>query len=244
MNFSKMEGLGNDFIVVDESVGIDASLVRTLCNRHFGIGANGVLRVGMDAEIVTMEYWNADGRAAEMCGNGLRCVARYALDNELVPGPNFQIRTAVGDRRVEVGDEVRAELGAATVGESKRWKGRTFHAVSVGNPHLVALGEDPEDIDVALVGSELELATPGGANIGFAMVDGAGIKLRVWERGVGETLACGSGMVAAAAVGHHLGMTEPNVTMNVRGGQAQVELDKSTTWLTGPARLVFEGEFA
>lgn len=242
MNFSKMEGLGNDFIVLEGSVEVDVELVRRLCDRHFGIGADGLLRVSQQDNLIRMEFWNTDGGTAEMCGNGLRCVALYAYDNGLVESKNFVVRTAVGDRRVEIGVQIRVELGPVTVGEPRDSNGMTFHAVSVGNPHLVTIGEDPKRIDVASIGRELELATPGGINVGFGSVVGSLIKLRVWERGVGETLACGSGMVAAAALAHRLQLTGPAMAVKVPGGYAMVEIDDNTTWLTGPARLVFRGE--
>jgi len=242
MNFSKMEGLGNDFIVFEGSVEVDAELVRKLCDRHFGIGADGVLRVGQEGDFIRMDYWNADGGMAEMCGNGLRCVALYAYDNGLVESKTFVVKTAVGDRRVEIGDLISVELGPVTMGEPRDWNGMTFHAVSVGNPHLVTLGKDPTKIDVASIGKALELATPGGTNVGFGSVVGSGINLRVWERGVGETLACGSGMVAAAALAHRLQLTGPEMAIKVPGGDAIVEIEDTTTWLTGPARLVFRGE--
>ena len=238
-----MEGLGNDFVVVDERVDVSADLVRVLCDRHFGVGADGVLQVSVDRGVVRMDYWNADGGGAEMCGNGLRCVARFAFENGLVSTKSFVVKTALGERRVEVGEEVRVEIGAVKLGESKSWQGETFHAASVGNPHLVRFGGNPDEVDVPNVGQELEQATPGGVNVGFAQASLDGIKLRVWERGVGETLACGSGMVAAAAVGQRLGLSGATVTVTVRGGQATVELEAETAWLSGPARLVFRGVF-
>lgn len=242
MKFWKMEGLGNDFVVVDGSVAVDQAQVKALCDRHFGVGADGVLQVALDVDQVVMGYWNADGGVAEMCGNGLRCVALYAYEQGLVSEKTFTVQTAVGRRRVEVGDQIRVELGRATVGDSRRWDDRTFHLATVGNPHAVAFGEDPDGVDVAGIGRALERATPGGVNVGFALVNESGIKLRVWERGVGETLACGSGMVAAAAVAHELKMIGPSVTMLVPGGEAFVDLEDETTWLAGPARFVFRGE--
>lgn len=244
IQFTKMEGLGNDFVVVDERVHVNAPLVRALCDRHLGVGADGVLRVSSENEAVRMDYWNADGGVAEMCGNGLRCVALFAYENGMETSKTFVVMTALGERRVEVGDEVRVEIGPAEVGEPQSWEGETFYAASVGNPHLVGFGGNPDEIDVPKIGRALEQATPGGVNVGFAQATSGGIKLRVWERGVGETLACGSGMVAAAAVGRRLGLNGAIVTMSVRGGQALVELDGDTTWLTGPARIVFRGEFS
>ena len=242
MRFEKMEGLGNDFVVLSGEVGITAGVVRFLCDRHFGIGADGVLQVGSDGEIVVMDYWNADGGAAEMCGNGLRCVARYAYDHQLATTQSFKVRTAVGDRRVEAHAEPRVELGAALVGDSFVWEGATFHAAKVGNPHAVTIVEDPEKADVLGIGHRLEAATPGGVNVGFVAVEPESIRLRVWERGVGETMACGSGMVAAAAVARQLGLVGDQVDVEVAGGRAWVEIEPETSWLTGPARTVYSGE--
>jgi diaminopimelate epimerase len=243
MRFVKMEGLGNDFVVLDQAVEVDRALVRRLCDRHFGVGADGVLRVGVDGSTVVMDYWNADGSTAEMCGNGLRCVALYAYDEGLVNSQSFVVRTMIGPRRVEVGEEIKVELGPVSVDEPRVWRGITFYPASVGNPHLVSLGEDPSDIDVASIGRTLDAETPGGVNVGFGALDREAIRLRVWERGVGETLACGSAMVAAGAVASFLGLVERSVDLHVRGGEATVELEDDTTWLTGPARHVFRGEF-
>jgi diaminopimelate epimerase len=237
-----MEGLGNDFVVLDHSMDLSPPLVRQLCDRHFGVGADGVLQVIANDGRVVMNYWNADGGAAEMCGNGLRCVALYAYENGLVDDKMFDVDTAVGLRRVEVGEQIRVEIGPVMVVGTREWRGHTFQLVSVGNPHAVSVGEDPDGLDVAEIGRGLEKATPGGINVGFAAVAEDSVKLRVWERGVGETLACGSGMVAAAAVAHQSGLVGSVVQMHVRGGEAVVELDDATTWLSGPARVVFRGE--
>jgi diaminopimelate epimerase len=241
MRFEKMEGLGNDFVVLSGEVEVSPGIVRFLCDRHFGIGADGVLRVGKDGDTVVMDYWNADGGAAEMCGNGLRCVARFAFDHQLAATKSFKVRTAVGERRVEARPEPRVELGAAFVGESFVWEGATFHAARVGNPHAVTIVDDPEKSDVTGIGHRLEAATPGGVNVGFVAVEPESIRLRVWERGVGETLACGSGMVAATAVVRQLGLVGDQVDVDVAGGRARVEIEPETTWLTGPARTVFTG---
>lgn len=242
MHFTKMEGLGNDFVVVTGDVDIGADLVRFLCDRHFGIGADGVLRVGVADGTVAMDYWNADGGEAEMCGNGLRCVALFALENGLVSNTEFSVLTAVGERRVKASSRPRVELGPVSVGESFSWDGATFYAATVGNPHAVTVVDDPEKAEVARIGHDLETAMPGGVNVGFVASEPDALRLRVWERGVGETLACGSGIVAAAAVARHLGLVADQVAVKVAGGEAIVELEASTSWLTGPARTVFSGE--
>ncbi len=242
MRFTKMEGLGNDFLIVSDDVDITPAQVAWLCDRHFGVGADGVLRVGADQDLVLMEYWNADGSTAEMCGNGLRCVARYASETGLVSAERFRVRTPVGERWVEASPEPRVELGLATVGESFEWAGLRFYSASVGNPHAVTVVDDPDLIDVARIGAELEREVPGGVNVGFVAQGPKCLRLRVWERGSGDTLACGSGMVAATAVAQHLGLVNAQTAIDVPGGRAQVELETDTSWLIGPARFVFRGE--
>jgi diaminopimelate epimerase len=243
MRFVKMEGLGNDFVVVDGTVRVEPDLVRRLCDRHRGIGADGLLQVSNDGTVVVMGYWNADGSGAEMCGNGLRCVARYALDSGLATGEEFSVLTPAGLRRVIAASEPRVEVGEVEIGEPLTFQGRRFTRVSVGNPHAVTMVEDVGAAPVAAVGAALEAATPGGINVEFVhLVARHRLEMRVWERGVGETLACGSGMVAAAAVALQGGRIEPGVEVTVPGGTGLVELDGSRAWLTGPARYVFEGE--
>lgn len=241
MKFTKMEGLGNDFVVVGAEVSLDRTQIRWLCDRHFGIGADGVLRVGLHNAQVRMEYWNADGSDAEMCGNGLRCVARFARENHLVEGDKFSVSTPVGDRWVFDRDEPRVELGPVMLGSRFQFEGLTFHRVMVGNPHAVTVVEDTDLVDVPGIGSRLERSTPGGINVGF-VAPGNHLRLRVWERGSGETLACGSGMAAAAAVAREAGIGSDQVAIDVPGGKAQIELELTTSWLTGPARSVFSGE--
>lgn len=252
MRFHKMEGLGNDFVVVGAEVGIDPDLVVRLCDRRRGVGADGVLRVSRGEEMVRMEYWNADGSDAEMCGNGLRCVARYAYDRGLVESERFVVMTPVGERRAEIlgGDLIRVELGPVTVGERTELEGRAFTTASVGNPHAVTFVPDPGDADVAGIGARVGAnltVFPRGANVEFVAVRGErDLRLRVWERGVGETLACGSGIVVSAAVAAAEGRVAPTgrISVEVAGGTAVVILDDHTTWLEGPARYVFEGSLA
>lgn len=243
MQFTKMEGLGNDFIVLDGSVEVTADLVRRLADRRRGVGADGVLQVTVEDGLVRMRYWNADGSVAEMCGNGLRCVARYAADRGLVHGSTFTVMTPVGERRVTVADEPRVELGLPEVGASFEFEGWVLHRVGVGNPHAVAFVQDLSTAPVAELGSELERLTPGGINVEFVrVVDRHKIEMRVWERGIGETMACGSGMVAAAAASHQLDFTDSEVIVRVPGGEGMVELDGSTSWLVGPVSYTFSGE--
>ena len=245
MKFTKMEGLGNDFVVVDESVEVSPDLVRRLSDRHFGVGADGVLQVTVEDGGVRMRYWNADGSVAQMCGNGLRCVARFAVDRGLAAGPSFTIETPVGRRQVTVSDDPRVELGPVELLGSFEFESWVFHRAEVGNAHAVTFVADLSVSPVAELGSELARLTPGGINVEFVrVVDRQKIEMRVWERGVGETMACGSGIVAAAAVSQSLGFTDSEVIVRVPGGDGTVELDGITSWLVGPVSYAFTGEIA
>jgi len=247
MDFVKMEGLGNDFVVVEGPYDPDAGTVAAWCDRRRGIGADGVLVVTpIDAATVRMGYWNADGSAAEMCGNGLRCVARYAVEKGLVETSEFTVETAVGPRSVSVdGDNPRVELGAVELtGSIARLAGYDLASVSVGNPHAVAFVSDCYAVPVEAVGPVVEgdPSYPGRTNVEFAtVVTPDRIALRVWERGVGETLACGTGAAATVAEAFRSGRTGPRVTVLLPGGELLVEIVDGVAWIEGPAREVFSG---
>lgn len=249
MKFWKMQGLGNDFVVIEGPRSVSAPEVRTWCDRRLGIGADGVLMVGaLDRKRVRMDYWNADGSPAELCGNGLRCVARLAHDRGWVDGPSFTVVTAVGERQAEVGDLVTVQIGLPEPGprETMEIAGVTVNPVGLGNPHAVVFVDDPASVPVAELGARIgaDAGFPAGCNVEFAAVRARDlIELRVWERGVGETLACGTGAAAAAAVAHRLGKVGSRTTVRVPGGDLEVKLDTEGAWLTGPARYVFEGEW-
>jgi diaminopimelate epimerase len=238
-----MEGLGNDFVLVGPEVNVDADLVRRLCDRRRGIGADGLLQVSSSNGVIVMGYWNADGSTAEMCGNGLRCVARYASDQGLAAAAEFEVMTPAGGRRVAVSDQPRVETGPTSVSTPFVFENRDFVPVRVGNPHAVTVVGDVGAADVAGIGARLEAAIAQGVNVEFVRIaDRSLLEMRVWERGVGETLACGSGMVAAVAAAHHLGLVDEVVKVRVPGGEGEVALTDDTSWLTGPALYVFGGE--
>lgn len=237
-----MEGWGNDFVVVEEAAPTP-DLVRRLCDRRRGVGADGVLAVD---PFPAMKYWNADGSPAEMCGNGLRCVARYAVDRGwAAAGEWMPVVTPVGERRALVEDEiVTVEVGKVTIGGMLTVGERIFHEASIGNPHAVTLVDDPKGIDVGAEGPVVSAdpAFPQGTNVEFVTVEAPDrIRLRVWERGVGETLACGSGMVVAAAVA--TGSPSHAVSVQVPGGTGRVFFEGGSAFLVGPATRVFEGEW-
>jgi diaminopimelate epimerase len=246
MDFRKYEGLGNDFIVVEASAverPLEAGVVRRLCDRRRGVGADGVLVVAPGrAAPAAMTVHNADGSLAEMCGNGLRCVARFAVDHLGVAGPTFVVETGAGPRRVTVGaDDVRAEMGAARdLGpRPAEAGGRTFtgHGADLGNPHLVLRGDWAPD-DVRTLGPLLERhpAFARGVNVSFARPrHERHVELAVWERGSGATLACGTGACATVAVGWWEGWL-------AGGGEVRVDLPGGTLFIGGePGALTMRG---
>lgn len=242
MKFTKMHGLGNDFVVLDDDVEVTPDLVRALCDRHFGVGADGLLTVGVSDGLITMGYWNADGSPAEMCGNGLRCIARVAVDRGLALPGRFEVLTPAGVKRVDVSSEIRVDLGVPVVGDMIELEGRYFRTVDVGNPHLVTDVDDVADAPVESVGRAIQDVYPGGANVEFVRISGAEVDMRVWERGVGETLACGSGIVAAAAIARRNGGGD-QIIVAMPGGTARVKFEDGGAWLVGPAEYVFDGQW-
>ena len=241
LDFVKMQGLGNDFVVLEGPMQLKSAEITELCNRRFGIGADGVL-VATQGDPVRMEYWNADGSPAELCGNGLGCVARYAYDRGWAPDRNFAIHTRVGVRSVRVlPEDVEVELGRPSLSGVRSIDGVDYEVVDIGNPHAVAMVSDPETADVAGVGSSLQAHFDNGANVEFVSLSDGGLNMRVWERGVGETMACGTGMAAAAAVAQARNGIEGPVSVTVPGGQASVDFRDGVAWLRGPAEYSFRG---
>jgi len=249
MEFVKMEGLGNDFVVIDGPVSPTPADVAAWCDRRRGIGADGVLAVTpRGGARVQMEYWNADGSPAEMCANGLRCVARYAVDRGLVDTPEFVVDTSAGERPVSVRPDgtVRALVGTFSESGAATYElaGYRLDAVSVGNPHAVAFVDDCYAVPVEAVGPIVEGDEhfPERINVDFAtIVSSERIDLRVWERGVGETLACGTGAAATAALAHRRGLTGPRVTVVLPGGPLILQIEGDQVWMEGPASTVFRG---
>jgi diaminopimelate epimerase len=262
LSFHKYEGLGNDFIVVETR---DAGLVSRgrasqLCDRHFGVGGDGVLIVlppeapQADARMIVI---NADGSVPEMCGNGVRCVAVHVARSRGLRSGIVRVETGAGVRACTVEDAagegmVAVDMGFVRVGEGREIDvegERTFLTLAdVGNPHAVAFGTFSRD-DVERLGSRIAIhpAFPGGINVEFARVKGGEIDLVVWERGVGITLACGTGACATAAVACAKGYASQGVPIAVRvpGGVLQVTVAKDgQTTMRGPAQHVFSGTAA
>jgi diaminopimelate epimerase len=238
-----MNGWGNDFVVFAGPLELTSTDVAALCDRRFGVGADGVLIV-TPGDPIDMGYWNADGSPAEMCGNGLRCVAQYAFDRGWVDKPEFEVQTPDGVRMVSVGDgTVEVEIGSASVLGHTKINGDRYHLIEIGNPHAVVEVEEPDSADVAGIGASLQTDErfPLGTNVEFVRFDADGLTMRVWERGVGETLACGTGMVAAAFVATKAVKMSAPMKVRVPGGEGEVDFRDGTGWLKGPASYSFQG---
>lgn len=238
--------------------------VRALCDRHRGLGADGVLRVvragalpdassEMDSDGWFMDYRNADGSVAEMCGNGARVFARYLAESELAPVGSFHIGTRNGLRRVTVHEDhsVTVDMGPVEVfGESAATVGGSAFdglAVDVGNPHLACLlPSDVDELDLTAPPGYDAALFPRGVNVEFVNVlDAGAVRMRVYERGVGETRACGTGTVAAVAAAlRAAGRAAGEYAVRIPGGRVSVRIEAGTATLTGPAELVARGTLA
>jgi diaminopimelate epimerase len=247
VRLAKLQATGNDFLVyVGELSAADA---RALCDRHTGVGADGLLLLlpSNDGADCTMALFNADGGRAEMTGNGMRCLAWVAVREGAGDGKRLVVDTDGGRRVVDVecdanGDVVSAivDMGSITFGAGQP-EGDT---ASIGNPHLVLFVDDVESAPVTTDGPRLEHDErfPDRTNVEFVKVTGPDeLTMRVWERGVGETLSCGTGACAAAAVAHRRGLVGEHVLVNVPGGRLVVELGE-TVRLGGPVVHVFDVE--
>jgi diaminopimelate epimerase len=275
LRFTKMQGAGNDFVVIDainQHFVMTAALARRLADRHFGIGCDQILLVEQsDSTEADFRYriFNADGGEVEQCGNGARCFVRFVHDQGLSARSEIRVQTRSGiiTPRLEPDGEVTVNMGAP-VFEPDRIPFRSASAVvvqdievaarqvpitalSMGNPHAVQVVEDVDTAPVATQGPLLERHErfPQRVNAGYMqIVDLHRIRLRVWERGAGETLACGTGACAAAVAGIRRGLLRSPVKVAMRGGELTVrwtgtENDLNcAVWMTGPALSVFEGE--
>lgn len=273
MRFAKYHGIGNDFVMIadpDGALELTPEKVRALSDRRFGIGGDGVIRVapgGPDADLF-MDYVNSDGSLGEMCGNGIRCLALFARDEGLADSDELKVMTRAGLKTVWIdGDQVRVDMGAPILDPAQipvSWEGKdALHAkfdlddeviqaacVSMGNPHAVLFHDDPMDAPVRTLGPRLEThpAFPNGTNVEFMHVDSPDhVTMRVWERGSGETLACGTGACAVGVVARLLGGAEPTMTVSLAGGDLLIEWEGSTekeapVFMTGPAVRSFDGE--
>ncbi len=268
-SFSKGHGTENDFVVLldpDDTLGVGPAEVRFLCDRHAGIGGDGLLRAVRarhipewdgDGSVWFMDYRNADGSVAQMCGNGLRVFTRYLLDHDLVQGPTVQIasRSGLKEATVLADTRIRVSMGPVRVDQpAEPVRVRTGDGVEhpvlpadVGNPHGVAFVDDLSALDLRTAPAFPADTFPEGVNVEFVRVLGSRhIALRVHERGVGETRSCGTGTVAAAAATrvHTADQSPLPVTYRVEvpGGEVEVELAEDQAHLTGPAVLIASGQ--
>lgn len=274
MKFIKMHGLGNDYIYVDcrrESLDNPAALAVELSDRHTGIGGDGLILIHpSNTADARMEMYNADGSRAEMCGNGLRCVAKYVCERSGANSPLLRIETDAGTRHVEcevvggVVQSVSVDMGVPILEPTRipvlldgnrvvdrpiNVEGQRFAitCVSLGNPHAVVFVEDPQAIDLKRIGPAFEhyALFPQRVNAHFVRVDGPHhLTMRTWERGAGATRACGSGACAAGVAGALSGRTEREVTVTLPGGDLRIAWAANEhVWMTGPAVEVFRGEW-
>lgn len=274
IKFTKMQGLGNDYVYIDainQKIENESSLAKFVSNRHFGIGSDGLILIcKSDIADFKMRMFNSDGSEAEMCGNGIRCVGKFVYDKGLTDKTTVKIETLAGIKtlvlntkdgkvetaRVDMGEPIleaekipviskeqpvkNLELEA----ENKKFK---FTCVSMGNPHAITIVENTKEFDVEKYGKILEVdkAFPKKANIEFAqIIDKENIKMRVWERGAGETLACGTGACATAVACNLNGLTDRKVNIELLGGTLNIEWNEKDNhvYMTGPAVTVFDGE--
>lgn len=276
INFTKMTGLGNDYIYVDCTNGTKIKnipeLAKRLSDRHFGIGSDGLILIDKPDNgnsDFKMRIFNSDGSEAEMCGNGIRCVAKFIHDKNLSNSDKISIETLGGVKKVKLiendgkCDEVIVDMGEPIFqdknipyniyepfnkdldinveGEKMR-----FTVVSMGNPHAVTFVENLEDFQIEMCGPVIENNPifPNRTNVEFVeIVDKNNINVRVWERGAGETFACGTGACAAVVASGLNGYTDENVTVKLPGGKLKIEWGKDNhIYMQGPAKTVYEGQ--
>lgn len=269
-----MHGCGNDYVYVncfEEKVDDRPAFAKKVSDRHFGVGSDGLICIcPSDKADFRMDMYNADGSCAQMCGNGIRCLARYVYDRGLTDRDSFVVETGAGLKTVWLGisggkvESVRVCMGRPEFESSKipvitdspsfiaksmeangmAW---TVTCVSMGNPHAVIFVDDVDWLDLSAIGPQFENNPifPERINTEFVqVVDRSALKMRVWERGSGETLGCGTGSAASLAAAVVSGKCDNRVRMQLRGGELVVEWDRSENliYMTGPAEYVFDGE--
>lgn len=274
MKFTKMQGLGNDYVYVNclkEKVESPSEMARRVSDRHFGVGSDGLILIcPSECADFEMKMYNADGSRGEMCGNGIRCVGKYVYDYGLTDQTEISVETLGGIKHLSLTVEegkvalVKVDMGSPIfVPEQIPVKVEGDHAVNVpisvdgdeyrmtcismGNPHAVVYLDDIQNMEIEKIGPKFEhhLCFPNRVNTEFARVlDRETVEMRVWERGSGETLACGTGACAVAVASMVNGLTEDCVTVQLLGGNLKIEWDreKNVVYMTGPATVVFDGE--
>ena len=274
IKFTKMHGLGNDYVYIDtinQKIEKEEKLAKFVSNRNFGIGSDGLILIcKSNIADFKMKMFNSDGSEAEMCGNGIRCVGKFVYDKGLTNKTTIKIETLAGIKTLILNtkegkvETVRVDMGEPILeaekipvistenpvknleleAENKKFK---FTCVSMGNPHAITIVENTKEFDVEKYGKILEIdkAFPKKANIEFAqIIDKNNIKMRVWERGAGETLACGTGACATAVACNLNDLTDRNVNIELLGGTLNIEWNEKDNhiYMTGPAVTVFDGE--
>lgn len=277
IEFTKYHGLGNDFILIDNrhltNLLLSPEIARQMCDRHFGVGADGVIFAlpGKGDSDYTMRIFNSDGSEPEMCGNGIRCLARFIADLEGIDtiGTSYRISTLAGviTPRLEAKEQVTVDMGMpflkaseipTTLGNpndkvinqsldvaAKSW---LVTCVSMGNPHCITFVEDVEALNLEVIGPEFEHhpVFPQGTNVEFIEVVSPNyLKMRVWERGAGITLACGTGACASVVAAVLTGKSDRNCTVELPGGCLNIHWreEDGRIYMTGPAKRVFQGKY-
>ena len=275
MRFTKMQGLGNDYVYVncfEETIENPSDLAIRVSDRHFGVGSDGLILIRpSDKADFWMDMYNADGSSSQMCGNGIRCVAKYVHDRGLTDKTEFTIESggAIKTMKLTLNPDgstalVTVGMGAPILtpaaipvqGEGERFidvpvevDGKVWHltAVSMGNPHAVTFVDDVDGLALEAIGPAFENHSifPERTNTEFIrVIDRKTLQMRVWERGSGETLACGTGACASLVAAVLNGLAEREATLQLRGGDLHIRWDEATgeVYMTGPATFVFDGE--
>lgn len=264
MKFTKMQGIGNDYVYIncfEEQVKNPEKLAVAISDRHFGVGSDGLILIGPSQTAdCRMQMFNADGSEGAMCGNAIRCVGKYVFDHKIVDKTCITVETKSGIKvlnleiqngkaamiRVDMGEpEVTSQLPEKITVSGKDLE---FVGISVGNPHAVYFMDEIDSLDLEKIGPAFETHTrfPDRVNTEFVrIIDREHIQMRVWERGSGETWACGTGATASAVASILSGYTGNKVDVELRGGHLEIEWDRQTShvFMTGPAVEVFHGEY-
>lgn len=281
INFTKMEGLGNDYVYINctkHDISNASQLAKIISDRHFGIGSDGLILIKNSKKAdFRMQMFNSDGTEAEMCGNGIRCVGKYVFDKGLTDKTTLKIETLAGIKKLKLNVEngkvktVKVDMGEPILennlipikdGKIYKSKGeiqfykvnieidgdlKELTCISMGNPHSIVFTKDFGRLNIEKYGPIIEVDShfPNKVNVEFIeIIDKHNIKMRVWERGTGETLACGTGACASVVASVLNGYTERNVTVELLGGKLDIEWNKEDNhvYMTGPAKIVFEGQ--
>lgn len=275
MKFTKMEGCGNDYVYVngfEEKIDNPNEVAIAVSDRHFGIGSDGLIIINpSEVADFKMCMYNADSSEGKMCGNGIRCVAKYVYDFNLTDKDVITVETLSGIKTLKLNVEngkvktVRVNMGAPIlecdkvpvkyddekmINKPVKVDGKTFNitCVSMGNPHAVTFINDTDNLEIEKIGPKFENNEifPDKVNTEFIqIIDKKTVKMRVWERGSGETFACGTGACASVVASVLNRLTENKVTVKLLGGELEIEYnqDENTVYMTGPARVVFTGEY-